>query len=70
MNHSKNSIEAYLSERDAARYSGCSVPWLRALRRSGSTARVKAPAYIRIGRKILYRKADLDEWLANYRVVQ
>lgn len=58
----------YLDEAQAASYAGCSRPWLRALRQKGSTPRVKAPAHIKIGRKVLYAKSDLDAWLASYRV--
>jgi hypothetical protein len=48
-----------LRERDAAKYIGLSVGFLRASR----IGRCEGPAYVRAGRAVLYRIADLDEWL-------
>lgn len=68
MNKIDDQSERYLTQREAARYANCSESWLRALRLKGSTSRVKAPAYIRIGRCIRYRISDLEEWIESHRV--
>lgn len=52
-----------IGERDASRYIGMSVPWMRQGRMRG-----RGPAYIRIGRSIRYRIADLDRWLEQHKV--
>jgi hypothetical protein len=50
-------------EEDAAHYTGWSQAYLRKSRRFG-----RGPAYLRIGRSIRYRIADLDAWLEAHRV--
>jgi hypothetical protein len=52
-------VAVTLRERDAAKYIGLSPGFLRASRRG----RCKGPAYVLAGRAVLYRIADLDEWL-------
>jgi hypothetical protein len=52
-----------LRERDAARYLGLTIWFLRATRRG----RCQGPAHVKAGRAVLYRRADLDEWLAQHR---
>jgi predicted DNA-binding transcriptional regulator AlpA len=52
-----------LTEPEAARYIAYSVPFLRLTRREN-----RGPAFIRIGRSIRYRIADLDAWMAAHRV--
>lgn len=52
-----------IQERDAARYIGMSVAWLRQGRQRG-----RGPAYIQAGRAIRYRVSDLDAWLDAHRV--
>lgn len=52
-----------LPEIDAAGYLGMSQAWLRKQRRLG-----KAPAYIRLGRRIVYQREDLDALFAAGRV--
>lgn len=51
-------------EPDAARYIGLSRAFLRQGRAHG-----RGPAYIKCGRAIRYRIADLDAWLEAHRVV-
>jgi hypothetical protein len=55
---------AALRERDAAQYVGLTPSFLRAAR----VGRCDGPAYVRVGRAVLYRRADLDDWLASHRV--
>ena len=43
---------------EAAAYAGVSDRTLEALRQKGG-----GPAYLKIGRAVLYRKSDLDTWL-------
>jgi predicted DNA-binding transcriptional regulator AlpA len=52
-----------LTEKYAAPYTGMSTAWLRQARIRGI-----GPAYIRVGRSIRYRVADLDAWVAAHRV--
>ena len=52
---------ASLNDVDAAAYTGFSPWYLREARLQG-----RGPSYIRIGRTIRYRIADLDEWLAKH----
>ena len=47
-----------LSAADAATYIGFSLWWLKQARRQK-----RGPAFMRIGRAIRYRVADLDRWL-------
>lgn len=52
-----------LAEREAAGYLGMSPAFLRKRRREG-----KAPAYVRLGRRILYPQADLDALIVSARI--
>jgi predicted DNA-binding transcriptional regulator AlpA len=61
--HTITHDNAPLTERDAARIDGLSVSWHRTARMRGI-----GPPYIRIGRTIRYRRADLERWLASHRV--
>ena len=54
-----------LSERDAARYIGMSDGWLKKSRTRRFRGVSQAPPFVRAGaRRIVYRRRDLDEWLA------
>jgi hypothetical protein len=52
-----------LDEHDASHYLGMSAAWLRKARQMST-----GPAYIRIGRTIRYRTADLDKFLQQHLV--
>lgn len=54
---------ASIAEPGAAVYINYKISTLRAWRRQG-----RGPAYIRYGRSIRYRIADLDAWVAAHRV--
>jgi predicted DNA-binding transcriptional regulator AlpA len=58
-----NSPHGALREGDASRYLGMSRAWLRQSRMRG-----RGPAFIRIGRSVRYRLADLEAWLDAHRV--
>ena len=56
-----------LSTPEAAKYIGMSEGYLRQIRSKADARnrfRTPGPVYLRLGRKIRYRRADLDEWLA------
>lgn len=62
-------IRQTLTESEAARYLGVSRSTLRHGRCYGSAGpRMRTPAYIKVGRKVLYQLADLDSWLNKSRV--
>lgn len=52
---------------EAADYVGLSEAWFRCGR---YTSNPDLPTHYQIGRKILYKREDLDAWLEKHRVVQ
>lgn len=50
---------------EAAEYTGFSESYFRCGRYNGNP---NQPAYIKIGRKVIYLRADLDDWLSQHRV--
>lgn len=70
----KNTVEFSItprgmSESEAAVYIGISSISLRQGRCEGRRdKRMPPPPYVKIGRKILYLRDDLDRWLETYRV--
>lgn len=57
---------AVLTEKDAAKYIGMSVAFLRADRMNGPLPnRTPGPPFLKIGRSIRYRVTDLDDWLQD-----
>ena len=61
---------ALVCEKEAARYIGMSVAFLRKSRMEGRRKnRTPGPPYLRIGgRSIRYSLRDLDAWLLEHRV--
>jgi Helix-turn-helix domain len=57
------SLTQMIPEAEAARYVALSPAYLRQARQKN-----RGPAFLRIGRAIRYRTADLDVWLAQQRV--
>ena len=51
-----------LSVAEAANYLGLAVSTLNKRRVTGDT-----PAFVKLGRRVLYDSKDLDEWLAAHR---
>jgi excisionase family DNA binding protein len=49
----------YISTEVAAEYCGVSPRWLEKLRVVGG-----GPRYAKVGRRVLYRRQDLDAWIA------
>jgi hypothetical protein len=59
-----------VDERDAAKFTGMSVAFLRVGRAQGVVGRrTPSPPYIRLGRAIRYDKNDLRAWLLEHRRV-
>ena len=50
--------------RQAAEYVGLSTSLLAKLRMSENRSR--GPAFVKIGKAVIYRRADLDAWLASH----
>jgi len=62
-------IPMAMSENDAAAYLGISRISLRQGRSDGKRSnRMPPPPFVRVGRKILYIKKDLDDFLIRHRV--
>lgn len=58
-----------LNSTDAARYIGMSPSYLSMDRCDGHVGnRTPGPPFIKVGRRVLYRVADLDGWLDSHRV--
>jgi excisionase family DNA binding protein len=53
-------VPEYLGRIEAARYIRCSLGWLAEKTASGEISSLK------VGRKRLYRKTDLDAWLGRH----
>lgn len=61
-------IKRGLSEKEAAIYLGVSRSTLRHGRSEGEREnRMSPPPFVRLGKKIVYLKDDLDAWLAKNR---
>ncbi len=54
-------MDIYLDPRQAAAYCSISVSWLAKLRCHGGGC-----PYLKVGKSVRYRKADLDEWLNSH----
>lgn len=54
------------NEQEAAPYCGVSVSYLRQSRTRHSD--IEGPPYLKIGRAVRYRQADLDAWLESHLV--
>jgi hypothetical protein len=52
---------AYLSTRDAGAYLSVSPRWLEELRVIGG-----GPLFLKLGRRVVYRMENLDEWAAGH----
>jgi hypothetical protein len=59
----------WFEEDEAAAYIGMSVPFLAMGRITGDIGnRTIPPPYYKLGKRVKYRRADLDAWLAERRV--
>ncbi|RMF11364.1 MAG: DNA-binding protein [Alphaproteobacteria bacterium] len=54
--------EAFLTTQQAAGYTKLAVSTLTKKRLTG-----EGPAFVKIGRRVVYRRQDLDEWLERHR---
>jgi predicted DNA-binding transcriptional regulator AlpA len=58
------------NEHEAAEYTALSLSTLRQGRMDGPREnRLTCPPHVKIGRKVVYLKDDLDGWLEQHRVV-
>jgi hypothetical protein len=65
---SQNLQKQVINEIEAAKYIGMSPSYLRMDRCEGHRKnRARGPAYLKIGKAVRYRIADLDEWLDKHR---
>ncbi len=55
-------METLLSPEEAARFLNLSPSTLAKMRLSG-----KSPTYIKMGRRVAYRRSDLEDWIAAHR---
>ena len=55
-----------LDTNQAAEYLGFAVSTLNISRVTGTLAGVKAPAYRKLGRKVVYDASILEEWLNQF----
>jgi len=53
-------VQEVLRARDAAQFVGLSESTLAKLRLNGN-----GPAYCKLGRRVVYRRADLEQWLES-----
>jgi predicted DNA-binding transcriptional regulator AlpA len=66
---SPGTLRAVFSELEAAAYTGLSTSNLRKGRMNGRRENyVEPPPYLKLGRRVVYLKADLDAWLMSHRV--
>ena len=58
-----------IDEKDASRYIGMSIAYLRRSRMEGNhNNQTPAPPFIKIGRSVRYLVSDLDDWLLAHRI--
>ncbi|PTB98946.1 hypothetical protein C9993_05560 [Marinobacter sp. Z-F4-2] len=61
----------YLTEKDAAAYLGVSPNTMRLSRYRGRLLGVSdTPTWLRVGTRVMYRRADLRAWLESHAVEQ
>jgi hypothetical protein len=64
-------VSDYLTEKDAAAYIGVSPQTMRLSRYRGRLLGVSdTPTWLRIGSRVMYRRADLRSWLEGHAVEQ
>lgn len=64
-------VSDYLTEKDAAAYIGVSPQTMRLSRYRGRLLGVSdTPTWLRVGTRVMYRRADLRAWLESHAVEQ
>jgi excisionase family DNA binding protein len=62
-------LRSALSTKEAAVYLDMSTSYLTKARTEGNIGnRTPGPPYHKVGRRVLYKIEDLDEWLNSFRV--
>ena len=59
----------FLTSKQAAEYLGYSENTLRECRVKGILAGIKAPPYIKMGKRVEYSKEDLDNWRNQFKKI-
>lgn len=63
-NNLVENISRGVNEKAAARYIGMSVSFLQKDRMNGVLAnRTKGPRYLKVGKRVIYLREELDNWL-------
>lgn len=58
-----------LTTKEAADFLKVSANWLEQLRTVRGMGRIRPP-YYKIGRRVIYKKSDLNEYLNHFRVLE
>lgn len=58
-------MDPLLTERQAGELLGFSAATMQTSRARGSLAGKPAPAWVKIGRSVRYRRSELEKWLAS-----
>ncbi len=59
-------LQPHLDTHESARHIGLASSTVRLSRVSGILCGVPAPAYRKVGRKVIYDRAVLDKWLEQF----
>lgn len=54
------------SVREAAQYCGVSIEMLNQLRSQGAVNGLTGPRFLKLGKKVIYQREALDEWLDSF----
>ncbi|GAB6887438.1 hypothetical protein JCM13304A_09360 [Desulfothermus okinawensis JCM 13304] len=63
MNRNREDVGIYLTEKQVSQLFGLSVSWLQNQRWMK-----RGIPYLKVGRKVLYKKSDVEAWLEKHRV--
>ena len=67
--HPREGASRCLAEPEAAKYLQISASSLRKGRMNGALeGRMPVPPFVRLGRRIVYLRDDLDRWLESHRI--
>jgi predicted DNA-binding transcriptional regulator AlpA len=61
-----DALPLLLDERTASKAMGVSLSFLRRARSEGLVGkRTEAPKFVRLGKRVYYRRTDVDRWIEN-----
>lgn len=64
--HQYNFSNPLFDDHEGAAFIGCAPFTLRRSRTTGTLFGVKAPAYIKMGRIVRYKRVTLEEWVSQF----